>query len=331
MARSYVNQGLYLQRETTPGTPATNAMKRYLSLRGELGWSVNKEYFQASGYKMTTGESITTEMGDGTLEVIQDFNGFLPLLAGVFGAPTTTALVATPTPAFEHVFTLDAKAADTLVTFTAMWGDPTLALIATAFAVNSLDIDVSRTSLGLSASPIFRAPETGTALPTTGVTEVPMVPIRSAKYNVFLDNDWSSLGTTKLLALYSANIGFPNKYEPDWVVNSALPSYSELMEVENFEITQGMTVGFDPTAVGLIDDARNGGMKFVRIANEGPDINGTDNYALEIDSAVRFNPGRVTRGPEAASVVVEMDGRVMVDGESGSAVQVRLVNTVATL
>lgn len=329
MARSYVNQGMYLQRETVTGTPVTNAMKRYLSIRGELGWTVNKEYFQASGYKTTTGESVTTEMGDGTLEVIQDFNGLLPLLAGWFGEPTTTALEATPTPAYQHVFTLDAQAADELVTFTAMWGDPVLALQAAAFAVNSLDITVSRTSLALSASPIFRAPETDIALPGSGVTEVPMVPVRAATYDAYIDDDWASLGTTKMLALYRSVVGLPNKYEPDWVVNSALTSYSELMEAENIEITQSATVGFDATAVGLIDDARNGGMKFVRLASTGPDINGTDNYSLMIDTAVRFNPGRVTRGPEAASVVAELDGRVQVDGETGNTIEVTLVNTQA--
>lgn len=328
MARSIVNQGLYLQRETTPGTPATDAMRRYLSIRGRIGWDVNKEYFQAAGYKLTTGENVLTEMGSADLEVTQDYNGMLPMLTGAFGAPVTTAL---DDDAYQHVFTLDARQADTLVTYTAIWGDPTLALQATAFAFNGFGFEVGRTGLSASTSAILRAPDTSGAVPTTGVTEVPFVPVRASTYDVFMDSSWANLGTTKLLALYRANVDFPDKLEPDWIVNSALPSYSELMEREGYEPTLGMTVGFDATAVGMIDDALQGGMKFIRIAANGPDINGTDNYAFEFDCAAILNPGGVNSAPDSAAVVVEFDGRVQVDGESGQAAAVRLVNTVASV
>lgn len=329
MARSIVRQGFYLQREAVTGTPITDAMKRYLSVKGELGWDIETEEFQASGYSVTTGENILSEMGDGTLEVIQDFNGFLPLLAGWFGEPTTTALEATPTAAYQHVFTLDPQQAADLVTFTAMWGDPVLALQAAAFGINSLGLTVSRKSLNLTASPIFRAPVTGIALPSSGVTEVPMVPVRSAKYDAYIDNSWANLGTTKSLGFYSSTLDFPNRYEPDWLVNSALTSYSELMEVDRLAITQDIAVVYDAAAESLINDARAGGMKFIRLENIGPDINGTDNYGITIDTAVRMKPGRVTRGPEAASVAAEMSGSLQVDGTSGNVCEITLINTLA--
>lgn len=331
MARSMVNQGLYLQRETTSGTAITTAMKRYLGIKGTIGWDVEKEYFRGSGYKADTGENTLAEMGKTDLEVIQDYNTMLPLLSGVFGAPVTTTVgVGTPA-AYEHVFTIDPKAADTLVTFTAMWGDPVLALQALAWAFHGLTLGVQRKELSLSSNAILRAPETGIALPTTGVTEVPMVPVRASTYNAYMDTTWAALGTTKLLALYAIEYEYPDKYVPDWVVNSALPSYSELMEADDLEYGLTATLGFDPTGVGLINDSLGGGMKFIRTACTGPSINGTDNYGLEVDAAVVLNPGDVTSGPDAPSVVVEFEGRMQVDGTSGQLSQVRLVNGLASI
>lgn len=331
MARSIVNQGLYLQREVTPGTAVTDAMKRYLGIKGTIGWEVEKEYFRASGYKAVTGENTLTEMGSADLEVIQDYNAMLPLLSGVFGAPVTTPLVATPTPAYQHVFTINPKAADALTTFTAMWGDSTRALQSTYLAFHGLTIGVQRTELSLSASAILRAPQAGIALPGTGITEVPMIPVRAATYDVYLDDSWANLGTTKLLALYGTEVSFGDKYGPDWVVNSALPSFSELMEQEEIDYTQSMTVGFDATAEGLISSALEGGMKFVRVASTGPDINGTDSYGLEVDTAVVLNPTDVGSSPNSPAVVVNFDGTLEVDATSGQFARVTLVNTLASL
>lgn len=331
MARSMVNQGLYLQRETTSGTAITTAMKRYLGIKGTIGWEVEKEHFRGSGYKADTGENTLTEMGKADLEVIQDYNAMLPLLSGVFGAPVTTTVgVGTPA-AYEHVFTIDPKAADTLVTFTAMWGDPVLALQALSWAFHGLTFGVQRNELSLSSNPILRAPLTGIALPTTGVTEVPMVPVRASTYDVFMDSTWDAMGTTKLLNLYEIEYDYPDKYVPDWVVNSALPSYSELMEGDDLEYGLTAKVGFDPTGVGLINDSLNGGMKFIRTSCTGPSINGTDNHSLQVDAAAVLNPGDITSGPNAPSVVVEFEGRMQVDGTSGNLSSVRLVNGLSGL
>src|SRR5690554_69423 len=126
MARSIVNQSLLLQEESVLGTPVTNDMKRYHGIRGTIGWDVNEETFRAAGSKAVTGSNILTELGSANLEVMQDYNAMLPLLAGVFGEPDTSELDDTGgDQAYEHVFKIDPFAADDIVSFTAMWGDST--------------------------------------------------------------------------------------------------------------------------------------------------------------------------------------------------------------
>jgi len=333
-ARSIVNQGLYLQRETVPGQALTTAMRRYLGIRvNDFGWDIERDVERAAGYKAPTGETETTRVGNMDLEVRQDFNAMLPLLSGVFGAPTSAA-TATATPstvAYEHLFDINPRAADTMATFTAMWGDATHALQSTNVAFHGMTLGVQRDELSLSSNAILRAPVTGIPLPTTGVTEIPMRTARSSQCDVYLDTTWAGLGTTQLLDLYATEIDWGDKLEPDWVVNSNLNSFSELIEAEEIDYTQSLTVGFNSVGVAQINEALDGKMKFIRVVCRGADINGTDSYLMEIDTAVVLTPTNVTKAPSSPATVVEFEGNLQVDATSGKFSRVRLVNTVATL
>lgn len=326
-ARGWVNQGFLIQRETTPGVAAINAMKRYLGLRvTSFGYDVTKEQHRAAGYKVQTGEDTLTELGAIGLEVRQDFNALLPLLSGAFGLPTTTP-VEGATGAFEHVFEIDPRQADLLASYTAMFGDSVLALQATALAFHGLTIGVRRTALNASADAIMRKPKTGIAMPTAGVTEVPYIPVRAQAYDVYMDDTAANWGNTKLLALYATEAQFGAKYTPDWVVNSELDSYSELIENDDINYTQSLTIGFKPDAVALINHSLAGGQKFVRVATEGPPIGASGvNHAFELDTSVVFTPGNVTSGPDAPVTVVEFNGNMQLDATSGSFARARLVN-----
>ncbi|MDQ3540649.1 MAG: hypothetical protein M3440_08180, partial [Chloroflexota bacterium] len=118
---------------------------------------------------------------------------------------------------------------------------------------------------------------------------------------------------------------------PDWLVNSALDSFSELMEAEEIDYTQSLIVGFDTAGVAQINDALNGKLKFVRVGATGADINGTDSYRIQVDTAVALTPTNVTKSPSSPATVVEFDGNMQVDATSGKFSRVVLTNTVATL
>lgn len=331
MARSIVNQSLLLQKETTLGTPVITAMKRFHGIKGTVGWNVQEETFRAAGSKAVTGSTVTTELGSANLEVMQDYNAMLPLLSGVFGAPTTTALEATPTPAYQHVFEIKPFAADAITSFTAMWGDSTIALQAAAMVFHALTIGIQRTQLSLSSNAILRKPVTGVAMPSgAAVTDVPFVPVRAQSYCVYMDDTKATLGTTQLLALYGTEISFGDKYDPDWVVNCNLSSYSELLEREEIDYTQNMTVGLDAASVGMIADWEAGENKYVRVESTGPDINGTDAYGLTLDTCVNLRPTDVGKSPVSPATVVNFDGTLRPD-ETKFMAKATLVNTLSGL
>ena len=330
-ARSFANQGLYLQREATPGTPATDAMKRYLGINvSSMGWDIQSEYFTPAGSKVAAAEIETSRLGSMAVEARHDYNGLMPLLAGVFGAPETTP--GTETGTYEHVFAIKAYEADELAAFTAMFGDTTQAVQASNVVFHGMSFGVTRTGLSLSTTALLRAPETGATVPTTGLTTVPMIPTRASTYCAYLDDTWDDLGTSKLLSLYSSDLSFGDKYSADWVIDCDLDSFSELIENSDVQMTQNLTLGFDATAVAQIADAQNGEFKFVRLEATGPEIGETtENHMLTIDTCVKLTPGNITTSSVSPATVLDFNGRLMVDPVSGNVARVTLVNGIASL
>ena len=328
--RSIVNQGALIKRETTAGTADITTMKRVLGLKVMNGWTDDGESFTASGSKVPTSYVYNTNLGEHEVESLQDYNAMTYTLCGGFGAPVTT----TPTGGTLsrlHTYTLNSAGADPLASFTVMWGDAIHALQLKHFVFTSLTLGIERTSLTLDSAAMSHEPITGIALPTVGITEVGSVPVAGKSWDAYLDTTYAALGTTKLLAAYNGSVDFPDKYSPDWVINSANPSFDSLQESEDFEPEVELTLGFDTTSISLINGFTAGAVRFLRLKTTGPIIEGAIPYSLEVDLAIRI----ITRGTmttsDAGSVQVPFTAQVTRDPVSGNSAVARLVNTVTAL
>ena len=210
-ARSIVNQNLWLQKETTPGVAATSAMKKVLGLKGRPGFTDEGEAVRATGAKVDTDWIQNNEMGAPIIEAVQDFNAFTWLLCGGFGAPgaPTQPDVATAPTAYPWDYALNAFSADPKATFTAIWGDATQAVQMLQLFFQSLQLGVQRGgSLSLSSTAMSREPTFGAAIPGAGVVDVPSKAVGQRMWDIYADDSWADLGTTKLLAAYEGNINF---------------------------------------------------------------------------------------------------------------------------
>lgn len=174
--RSIATQQFWLQLESVPGTPLVNAMKRYLGLKVMPGYGIEGESYKASGFKVPTSWVPNSEVGQHSVDTIQEFNALTPILTGGFGKPVSTAVATSVGNATEHVYTLDVDGADTKATFTAIWGDNTQAIQMAHFFFNSLGFTIQRGQLTLTTSAMSYAPTTGATLPT-GANEVQTVTI----------------------------------------------------------------------------------------------------------------------------------------------------------
>ena len=334
--RSIATQQLWLQKEVTPGTPLVNAMKRYLGLKVMPGYGVEAESYKASGFKVPTSYVPNSEVGQHTVDTIQEFNSLTPILTGAFGAPVSTGVPTADGDATEHVYTLDVDGPDTKATFTAIWGDATQAIQMNHFFFNSLGITIQRGQLTLSTSAMSYKPSTGATLPSTGTSTIGTIPVAARTWDVYADDAVGDLGTTKLLACYEGGVEFGDKYTPDWVINSALGSFDSIIENDDLEPSANLTLGFDATAVGLLGAWTAGTVKYIRLASTGPVIDQTSapadiNAEIEIDLCVRITqPGEFTAAPNSPAVSLPLTCQVEAD-DSGFAAAARLVNLVVSL
>ena len=329
-ARSMVNQKLYLGLEATPGVAQVATTKRVLGLRMRPAFTDEGEGFRAEGFKVDTAWIQNNEMGAPVVEAVQDFNAFTWLFAGGFGKPIST-LVPTATIATDHVFTLNPSDADPKATFTAIWGDAVQAVQMVQTFFQSLQLGIQRGgSLSLSATAMSREPSFGATLPSTGVTEVPAQPIGARLWSIFADDTYAGIGTTKLLAAYEGNINFGDKYIPDYVINSDVPSFDSIVEAEQTTRDGNLRVGFDATAVALANTFKAGAIKFIRLAASGPEIETGFNYEAEIDLAVRITGrGELSSAPNSPAVSLPFTFALTTDGTFAAAARVR--NAVAAL
>jgi hypothetical protein len=330
---SIQNQQLLIQKETSPGVAAVNAMRSFQSLKLRPGYGEDGgSSFTGTGWRGTSARVLGDEYGAHAVEGIQDFQAIILVLGSLLGTPVTTTPDNVNAPsARQHVFTLAGRGSRTPVTFTVQWGDTSKALQLLYFVFNSLTMGVKRSELTFETSGLSKAPDDTITLASTGITDIPAVPIASNQYNVFADDTYAATGTTKLLACYDASVALGETYGRDAPINSALVSFLQLLENEEVEYNGAMLVAFDSVSSALRANFRNGATKFIRQAVDGPIIGGTIRYKLWIDYAIKIiKTGEFGTAPNSPVVVLPFDYELTPDG-SNPLIKVTLVNTLASL
>lgn len=330
--RSIKSQVQLLQRETTPGTAATNAMKKLTALRFRPSWEGEATPFMGGSSKVATSVDLGDEIGRWTVEGINDFN-HLGLVAAsrLSGSPTTTQPDATNAPtAYQHVFTLNPDSEDPLATYTLIWGDSTQAVQAVYAVFNSLGITIRRGQLEFRSALLSRAPTTGATIPGSGVTTMAPKAMPSTKWDVYADDTWAALGTTKLLAAYEGAIDLGDKYQPDAPINSTITSFESLLEAEDQNYGFDLRLGFDAAAIALMNTFQAGTLKFFRFAVEGPTIGGAVKYLCQLDfAAFVLSRGELSPAPNSPAVTVPFRLALAKD-TNNNACRLTLVNEVAS-
>lgn len=325
--RAIVGSRLYLQKEVTPGTPLVAAMKRIDSLRQvRPSWSGEAEPFKGGSGKAVTTAVFTDEQGSIAMEAAPCFNGLGYIAQSRMGVPTITTPV-DATLARQSVFKINPDDVDTNGFYTAVWGDSAQAIKSPYAAFQSLGFDARRKSIAVSTSMVAKAFETGATIPSSGVIDVPSVPIQPNKADVHLDVSWAALGTTLMLAYYVMNLQFGDKFAPDAPINSSIDSYEQLLEAEDQPATVELTVGFDAAALALMDNYQKGEFIFLRYGVNGPVIEDDINYRAQWDLCLLILARKdVTTAPDSPVRVINFSCAVAKDPVSSNMAWLTLVN-----
>jgi hypothetical protein len=325
--RSIAGQATLLQKETVPGTPLVAAMKKIEALKMRPTLSGDATPFKGLAGKVATSVTLPDLMTTWSAEAIQCFNA----IGYVAASRISTPVITTPgggTLSRQAVFTLNPDGADAFATYTGQWGDATQAIQANYLVFQSLGLQIERGNLAFDTSALSRDYATGATLATTGVTTVPAQPIPPRSYDVWADDSWATIGTTKLLACYRMNLNLGDKYAADAPINSALTGPESFMEQEDQDYGSDATFGFDATATGLITTFKNGAKKYFRVKAVGPIIEGVIPYSIQVDFATIITSiGELTTAPNSPAVVLPVNFEIARDSAAANSCVLTLVNT----
>jgi hypothetical protein len=327
-ARSIAGQATMLQKEVTPGTAIVTAMKKIEALKLRPTLAGEATPFKGLSGKVATTVTLPDLTTEWSADAVQCFNA----IGYVAASRISTPVITTPgggTLSRQAVFTLNPDGADAFQTYTAQWGDTTQAIQATYGVFQSLGLQIERGNLAFTTSFLSRDFSTGATLASGGVTTVPAAPIPPRSYDVWADDTWGTIGTTKLLACYRMNLNLADKYDPDAPINSALTSYESVIEKEDQDYGSDATFGFDANAISLINTFKAGAKKYFRVkAITTNFIETTIPYSIQVDfAAVISSTGEITTAPNSGAVVLPLNFEIARDSAAANSCVLTLVNT----
>ena len=167
-------------------------------------------------------------------------------------------------------------------------GSPIITFSGSALAGMALPLVEFVTHNGANALSDGTSPSASVAMTTVGgFLEDPMVPILPGHVSVYLSDTYSTLSSNQLTRAKLAKFDISNRFDPMWVLNASENSFLKAIESQP-KIKFDLQLQADSNGMALLDTARSGARKFIRIEAVGPEIASTGYYhTLTIDSAVK--------------------------------------------
>lgn len=287
--RQSVAQVQQIGKETTPGT-AVPATKRLGSITLSPGVQAETALFKPRGTKFATVQALNQEWVEGDIEGQPTYDEVIYPLASVMGAPVTSQIMdsATPTGAYQHVFSPKSDQADAPVTYTLEQGDAVQAEKMAHLLFTAFSLSVSRSEVSLGGSFFARAIQK--AITMTSGLSIPtgLVPILPGQFSLYTATTAALLGTTQtqLLRVISAEPSVGDKYAPAWFVNAADQSFGAFVEPSDGPTSEsGLTLEADANGMAFLDKLRDGSTVYLRLEAKGANIY---NAGTQLNLAYRF-------------------------------------------
>lgn len=294
---------------------------------------VEIDFFGPTGTTAPTVATVLSNRAAGEVSGRQSFTGLGYVLTSLFGDPVTTQPDAVGAPTvYQHIWTYTGLRTPNFASYTFDFGSDAWAVRVVGALFNGLELGIARGSLDFGSElwgkEFLPGIGAGSTPPfSTTPTDLPAKPMRGLDYEVFADNTWAALGTSKLLELYEANIGIAERTAPAEPVNR-LRTSDGIVEVGEQNHTFDITVGCDATADAQIAKLKSGGLTFFRAQATGDVIAGAETYLFRADAAVAHSGADAPTDQDEVAVM-PISGRIMRDGVSGNAARFTLHNTVA--
>lgn len=137
----------------------------------------------------------------------------------------------------------------------------------------------------------------GTYVPSTliaggaDITSIAQSPVSRMHADIFVDDTFGAIGTTKVTQAYAGDFRIGDKVQPFWALNTDYPSFQSTVRLAP-EVTCSFSTPHNSQSRALYNAVRSNPWKFVRLLATGNEIDtGVNNEKIRVDVACKFgNP-----------------------------------------
>lgn len=123
------------------------------------------------------------------------------------------------------------------------------------------------------------------------ITSIEQSPVSRMHVDIFVDDTFGGIGTTKVAQAYAGDFRIGDKVQPFWALNTDYDSFQSTVRIAA-DITCSFSTPHNAQSRALYNEVRTNPWKFVRLLATGNEIDtGVNNETIRVDVACRFgNP-----------------------------------------
>lgn len=328
--RASVFEGIQIGVEATPGTSVA-ANKRLLATAISPSIMTEPNEFAPTGYKYETVVVNGKEWTEAGIEGVGSYNDPVYLFSSAFGAAaitTPTTGTGVTTAARDWNWAPLTTGPDAGKTYTIEQGSSVRAEKVSGGIITALSMSYARSGVSVGGSMMGQLTTDGITL-TASPTDIALEPIVPNQVDIYLDDTFATIGTTKLTRCIEAGWELSDKNGPIWPLNSTNASYAASIETKP-QGSANLTLGADSSGMALLPKMRVGQTMYLRIKATGRVIDGAFTYLHQVDIAVKIlNPGE--KGDSDGLRTIPWEFRAVHDSTMGGAFKIKHSTTLTAL
>jgi hypothetical protein len=318
-----------LGAETTPGT-AVPATKLLENLTVAMTPNPDVKTYRGTGRRWASSSALNREWTDVKLSGDLDYQDFIYLASGAWGAPTPATHTG-GTLSKDWIWTPPVSGSITPKTYTVEQGDATRAHRVAYGVIQGFGYKGSRkdgfTVTGDMLAQAFVDAVTMTATPTA----VALAPCPGANVNIYIDPTSAALGTTQFLRAFTFEYEYSSGFDGFWPLNRANVSYAGHVDTTP-KNTCKFLLEADAAGMGVYTHLRAGDTVYVRFDAVGPIIELAITYAIQHDMAIKLLSVSEFKD-EGGIFAIEYTGEIIEDAAwaSGQSQKLTVTNKLTAL
>lgn len=161
------------------------------------------------------------------------------------------------------------------------------------------------------------------------VSQVPQRPASRTQMDMFIDNTFAGIGTTKIVPPYAGSFEIADKFIPFWAFNTDYSSFADTVRTPA-EVKASFSTSNDAAARALYSSISSNPVKYIRYLIQGENIGASADEMIRVDIAVRIES--IDTDQDANGVYGrKFNWAANHDSDMNGAYRVRVVNRLTAL